>query len=51
MLFGNVLFVGGAFTMAFSPNSMLVIMVGRVIVGLAMGTIGFDMTNVKGWLH
>lgn len=38
VIFGNVLFIGGAFMMAFSPaGTMVFIMLGRVVVGLAMG--------------
>jgi MFS family permease len=50
VIFGNILFVGGALMMALSPDStMAIIMVGRVIVGLAMGKVGLIYANPKGW--
>eukprot|EP01127_Copromyxa_protea_P015044 TRINITY_DN427_c0_g1_i11.p1 TRINITY_DN427_c0_g1~~TRINITY_DN427_c0_g1_i11.p1 ORF type:complete len:539 (+),score=107.40 TRINITY_DN427_c0_g1_i11:49-1665(+) len=37
LMLGSLLFMAGACLMAFSPDSMFVIMIGRVVVGLAMG--------------
>lgn len=46
VMFSNVLFIGGAFMMAFSPAGFLsLIMAGRMVVGLAMGAPNWSLSS------